>query len=408
MASYGTARTYAQVLGEPLSRAFSNRTSKKKKRRTASSRRSRKAPSTAKPPKNGSHRKARKEVGCCDRRPGWAAPWARPRDSSVKVPGARQHRWESRTIVPHVNEQRRPGAAVVARRARGSSTVSYVARLQHRDRGGRSASAVADTDRPWVMTQSWHDLLFAHWPIGPRIRSKVPPEFDIDLFEGRAWVGIVPFYMTNVAPRGIPSLPWVSEFPELNVRTCVSMANRPGVYFSAWMPAAPSRHAARILLNLPYYPASMTVTRDGDAIHYYSRREEERSAEFSATYEPAGDPFEPSRGSLSTFLTEQYLPLSPRPPECSLPVGDSSPAVDVATGARPANPQRPGRRERARVADRAAAAAFRETSGHGRGHRSRRCRRGVRLMNLRHRFSRRSACHPLPLSPPVARRIHIR
>ena len=155
-------------------------------------------------------------------------------------------------------------------------------------------------DRPWVMTQSWHDLLFAHWPMDPReIRSKIPPEFDLDVFEGQAWVGIVPFYMTNVAPRGIPSLPWVSEFPELNVRTYVSMANRPGVYFfSLDAGSALAAQAARILLNLPYHAASMTVTRDGDAIHYHSHREGERSAEFSATYEPAGDPFVPSRGSI--------------------------------------------------------------------------------------------------------------
>ena len=88
-------------------------------------------------------------------------------------------------------------------------------------------------DRPWVMTQTWHDLLFAHWPIDPHeMRPKVPPEFELDLFGGMAWIGIVPFYMTNVAPRGIPSLPWVSEFPELNVRTYVHRGGRdPGVWF---------------------------------------------------------------------------------------------------------------------------------------------------------------------------------
>ena len=73
---------------------------------------------------------------------------------------------------------------------------------------------------PWVMTQSWHDLLFAHWPVNPaELRARVPSEFALDLFEGSAWLGIVPFRMTNVAPRGVPALPWVSEFPELNVRT---------------------------------------------------------------------------------------------------------------------------------------------------------------------------------------------
>jgi uncharacterized protein len=164
-------------------------------------------------------------------------------------------------------------------------------------------------ERPWVMTQTWHDLLFAHWPVDrTELRAKIPVEFDLDLFDGKAWVGIVPFHMTNVAPRGIPSLPWVSEFAELNVRTYVSMADRPGVYFfSLDAGSALAVEAARILLNLPYYSASMTVTRDGNAIHYHSHREDgERTAEFSATYEPTGDAFEPSRGSLEYFLTERY------------------------------------------------------------------------------------------------------
>src|SRR5262245_23029630 len=77
-------------------------------------------------------------------------------------------------------------------------------------------------DRPWVMTQSWHDLLFAHWTINAAVlRAKVPPAFELDVYDGEAWIAVVPFFMTNVAPRGVSSLPWVSEFAELNVRTYV-------------------------------------------------------------------------------------------------------------------------------------------------------------------------------------------
>ena len=55
----------------------------------------------------------------------------------------------------------------------------------------------------WVMTQSWHDLLFAHWPVDERaLREKLPAGLPLDTFDGQAWVGIVPFRMTNVAPRG--------------------------------------------------------------------------------------------------------------------------------------------------------------------------------------------------------------
>jgi hypothetical protein len=64
------------------------------------------------------------------------------------------------------------------------------------------------------MTQTWHDLLFAHWPAdASALREKVPSVFELDRFEGTSFIAIVPFQMTNVAPRGVPSLPWISEFP---------------------------------------------------------------------------------------------------------------------------------------------------------------------------------------------------
>jgi uncharacterized protein YqjF (DUF2071 family) len=67
---------------------------------------------------------------------------------------------------------------------------------------------------PWIMTQSWHDLLFAHWPVAvDELRTLVPPGLELDLYDHQAWLGIVPFHMTNVAPRGVPALPWVSAFP---------------------------------------------------------------------------------------------------------------------------------------------------------------------------------------------------
>ena len=65
--------------------------------------------------------------------------------------------------------------------------------------------------QPWVLTQTWHDLLFAHWPVdAANLRARIPSGFELDLFEGQAWLGVVPFRMANVGPRGVPALPWVS------------------------------------------------------------------------------------------------------------------------------------------------------------------------------------------------------
>ena len=161
---------------------------------------------------------------------------------------------------------------------------------------------------PWLMTQSWHDLLFAHWPVdAAEVRRAVPIAFDLDLFGGEAWLGVVPFCMRNVGLRATPALPWLSAFPELNVRTYVRVAGKPGVYFFSldaerWLAVA----AARTFLNLPYHAAAMTVERDGDGVRYESMRRTRAPAEFRAAYKPIGAPFAASAGSIEYFLTERY------------------------------------------------------------------------------------------------------
>src|SRR5436190_8182907 len=144
---------------------------------------------------------------------------------------------------------------------------------------------------PWVMTQTWNDLLCAHWPVdGDALRKLVPATFELDRFDGTAWLGVVPFHMTNVAPRFVPALPWVSAFPELNVRTYVTVAGQPGVFFFSLDAGNPlAVGAARTLLNLPYFSAAMSVKPDTGAILYTSRRQSEPVAEFNARYRGLGD-----------------------------------------------------------------------------------------------------------------------
>jgi uncharacterized protein len=199
-----------------------------------------------------------------------------------------------------------------------TSTTSLRARRDHFD-----AAFVKDVahrpwpapDRPWLMTQSWHDLPFAHWPIDPdHLRPHVPSFFQLDLFQGDAWLSIVPFFMTNVSLRGVPAVTWISEFPELNVRTYVDVGGRPGVFFFSL--DAASRLAvktARALLNLPYHTATMTVAPHPEGIRYESRRHHQRhhthnrsDAELSAIYGPVGAPFEAAPGTIDYFLTERY------------------------------------------------------------------------------------------------------
>jgi uncharacterized protein YqjF (DUF2071 family) len=115
--------------------------------------------------------------------------------------------------------------------------------------------------------------------------------------------------MTNVAPRGVPSLPWVSAFPELNVRTYVRVGDKPGVYFfslDAGNPLAVA--AARALFHLPYFLADMDVEPDGHNVRYRSRRKGSNvpPAEFEGTYAPQSATFNAPAGTLDYFLTERY------------------------------------------------------------------------------------------------------
>jgi uncharacterized protein len=165
-------------------------------------------------------------------------------------------------------------------------------------------------DGPWIMTQTWHDLLFAHWPVElDLLRSTVPPMFPVDTFDGRAWIGVIPFDMTNVAPRAMPALPRLSAFPELNVRTYVTVDGKPGVYFLS-LDAANSLavRVARLLFSLPYHTADMRVGAVEDWVTYSSRRSGTTGppAQFTGRYRPTGAPVPPRFGTLEHFLTERY------------------------------------------------------------------------------------------------------
>jgi uncharacterized protein YqjF (DUF2071 family) len=159
------------------------------------------------------------------------------------------------------------------------------------------------------MAQQWHDLLFAHWPIAPQVmRAHVPPQLPLDLWEGQAWIAVVPFRMYGVRPRGVPALPLLSAFAELNVRTYVTLDGKPGVFFFSLDAANPPAVLAARLIPLPYYWAAMSVRQARDGwVEYDSRRLPlGRPARFRARYRPIGPVFNPLPGSIEHFLAERY------------------------------------------------------------------------------------------------------
>jgi hypothetical protein len=164
------------------------------------------------------------------------------------------------------------------------------------------------------MVQRWHDLLFAHWEISPSLlKEAVPVPLELDLYEGSAWVGIIPFTISGVRLRGTPALPRLSAFTELNVRTYVRYRDLSGVYFFSL--DAGSRlavTAARRWYRLPYYRAQMKAHRQEEEIEYRSRRMHHSvpPAELLVRYHPTGEARLPKPGSLDHWLVERYRLLT--------------------------------------------------------------------------------------------------
>jgi uncharacterized protein len=164
-------------------------------------------------------------------------------------------------------------------------------------------------DRRWVMGQTWDDLLFAHWRVdADAVADRLPDGLELDTYDGKAWLGVIPFVVTGLRLRGTPPVPFVSTFRELNVRTYATAGGKPGVWFlSLDASSAAAVEAARRLYKLPYFRARIGVERRGGWIAYSCARAEGlRPHVFEGRYRPARPAAEPQRGTLEHFLTERY------------------------------------------------------------------------------------------------------
>jgi uncharacterized protein len=141
------------------------------------------------------------------------------------------------------------------------------------------------------------------------MRIRLPRELELDTFDGQAWLGIVPFRMSGVRLRGLPRLPGLSAFPELNVRTYVRHGTRPGVWFFSLDAANRLAVAgARAWFRLPYFRARMSCSRAGEDVIYASTRTHPGApgAALAGRYGPRGETASPRPGTHEHWLTERY------------------------------------------------------------------------------------------------------
>ena len=125
-----------------------------------------------------------------------------------------------------------------------------------------------------MMVQRWDWVTFLHWRYAPEdVQRRLPAGLEVETFDGSAWVGLLPFRMEVRFP-GMPAVPWLSAFPETNVRTYVRGPDGGrGIWFLSLeagrlLPALAGRGG----LALPYVWARMGVGRAGSTVAYWSER----------------------------------------------------------------------------------------------------------------------------------------
>jgi len=157
---------------------------------------------------------------------------------------------------------------------------------------------------PWIMKQQWRDLLFLHWPVdASEIRSLIPDGLELDLFDGKAWLGVVPFNMRGVTARGCPAPKSLCDFPEINLRTYVTKDGKPGVWFFSLDVSSPlAVWAARTLFHLPYFKAEVSCSCEEGIVSYDHRR---GALKFKANYRPL-DLFTAEPDSFEHWSTSRY------------------------------------------------------------------------------------------------------
>lgn len=152
--------------------------------------------------------------------------------------------------------------------------------------------------RDWIIAQRWSHVLFLSFRCDCElVQRKLPSELDVDMFDGSAWLSIVPFRMSHIRFRFTPAGPFVSLW-ELNLRTYVTYRGRPGIYFftldtDSWL----GQKIARYCFHLPYRLRKMNGQVSKSRYHFESSESFEVRAELGSTVES---------DALDNWLVERY------------------------------------------------------------------------------------------------------
>jgi uncharacterized protein YqjF (DUF2071 family) len=176
-----------------------------------------------------------------------------------------------------------------------------------------------------LLTVIGRDVLFVHWPVeSERLRSMIPDPLELETYDGSTWVSVLALENPAVTPGSL-RLPERLQrgFPQLNFRTYVRLGDEPGVYFlSLDSGRRASATMGRRAFGLPFHYARMQMTRRGEEITFRSHRRGNGSpaAVFQARYQPAGEPYQASPGSLEEFCVEHFRYYLPAPEDLRIDI----------------------------------------------------------------------------------------
>jgi uncharacterized protein len=173
----------------------------------------------------------------------------------------------------------------------------------------QSACAHRKATGPWLWSQHWLDLFFAHWPVAVGdLRPHVPAPLDIDTWDGSAWVSLVAFRLERVRRRWLPSVGFLTNSLELNLRTYVRYHGEPAICFLSLHAGKPLLvRLARWATPLSYEFARMSYGWHGGAAAFHAHSAGENgNRTFAASFVPTGRAANAAAGSLDAWLLERY------------------------------------------------------------------------------------------------------
>ncbi len=182
----------------------------------------------------------------------------------------------------------------------------------HELKSGASHGHAPPLGSPAILQQRWSEVTFLHWKVDPSIVAPhLPLGCSPDVINGSTWVGLIAFQMSKSSFFGSPSIPWLGNFPEVNVRLySIDEHGHRGVVFlsleaSHLIPVL----VARAAFGLKYQWASMKLAQRDGKVAYRTRRHGQPDATSHFIVRPSQDSAANAAvriDPISTFLTERW------------------------------------------------------------------------------------------------------